>query len=378
MAHHTPAETFPPGEFIREELEARGWTQGDLAQIMGRPLRLVNELVAGKKQITPETARGLATAFGDNDPLYWMNLDSAYRLANTAPVDEAVERRANLYTRFPVREMMKRKWIEPSDNLDVVEHRVCRFFGIRSMEQTPQFDHAAKATQYDERSSLQLAWLFRAKELAQAVHSVPYSEAKLRAAINQLRKLLIAPEEIRQIPQILAESGVRFVLVEFLPGAKIDGATFWLGKSPVIALSLRFDRIDNFWFVLRHEIDHVLNRDGQVTIDIELTESLRQKKELPAEEVRANAAASEFCVPGDELRSFIVRIRPLYSEQRILLFAKRIGVHPGLVVGQLQFREEIPYTHFHKHLVKIRDIVTQTTLTDGWGTVPPLPGQIGA
>jgi HTH-type transcriptional regulator/antitoxin HigA len=60
----------------------------------------------------------------------------------------------------------------------------------------------------------------------------------------------------------------------------------------------------------------------------------------------------------------------LYSEQRILLFAKRIGVHPGLVVGQLQFRDEVPYTHFHKYLVKVREIVTQTALTDGWGTVP--------
>lgn len=94
MANRVPAEVFPPGEFIREELEARGWTQGDLAQIMDRPLRLVNELVAGKKQITPETARGLAKAFGDDDPLYWMNLDSAFRLARTAPVDEAVARRA--------------------------------------------------------------------------------------------------------------------------------------------------------------------------------------------------------------------------------------------------------------------------------------------
>ena len=90
----TPAEVFPPEEFIREELEARGWTQGDLAQIMDRPFRLVNELVAGKKQITPETARGLATAFGDNDPLYWMNLDSAYRVAQAEPVDESVVRRA--------------------------------------------------------------------------------------------------------------------------------------------------------------------------------------------------------------------------------------------------------------------------------------------
>jgi HTH-type transcriptional regulator / antitoxin HigA len=80
MATRLPAEVFPPGEFVREELEARGWTQGDLAEILGRPLRLVNELIAGKKQITPETACGLAEAFG-TDALYWMNLDSAYRLA---------------------------------------------------------------------------------------------------------------------------------------------------------------------------------------------------------------------------------------------------------------------------------------------------------
>src|SRR5262249_26134983 len=150
-----------------------------------------------------------------------------------------------------------------------------------------------------------------------------------------------------------------------------DGATFWLDEDlPVIAMSLRFDRVNNFWFVLRHELEHVLNEDGQV-IDIELTEHLQRKTALPPEEMRANDAASEFLVPKSELDGFITRVRPLYSEQRILLFAKRIGVHPGLVVGQLQFRDEIPYTHFHKHLVKVRDIITQTAITDGWGTVPP-------
>lgn len=377
MANRVPAEVFPPGEFIREELEARGWTQGDLAQIMDRPLRLVNELVAGKKQITPETARGLATAFGDNDPLYWMSLDNAYRLANSAPVDNAVARRAKLYSRFPVREIMKRKWIEPSDNLDVIEHRVCRFFGIRAIDEPLHFDHAAKADQYDERTAIQYAWLYRARELAQAIQSVSYSAKKLRAALDTLKELLAAPEEIRQVSHVLAEAGVRFVIVEYLPGAKIDGATFWLSESPVIAMSLRFDRVDNFWFVLRHEIEHVLNRDGQI-IDIELMERIREDVTFPPEEMRANFEASEFCVSQEELKGFIVRIRPLYSEQRILLFSRRLGIHPGIVVGQLQFRKEIPYTHFHKLRVKVREIVTQTTLTDGWGTVPPHLGQVGA
>jgi HTH-type transcriptional regulator / antitoxin HigA len=373
MPMRVPAEVFPPGEFIREELEARGWTQGDLAQIMGRPLQFVNELVAGKKQITPETAVGLAEAFGDDDALYWMNLDSVYRLAHVKPADEAVSRRAKLYSRFPVRELIKRNWIEPSDNLDVVEHRVCHFYRINNINTAPEFPHAAKAAQYDERSPLQWAWLFRAKQLAESVHSSQYSEHKLREAIKKLRALLVAPEEIRQVPQILAEAGVRFVIVEFLQGAKIDGAAFWLDNSPVIAMSLRYDRLNNFWHVLRHEIEHVLNRDG-LMIDVELTEQLQRKVDLPAEEVRANDAAAEFCVPTEELNGFITRVRPLYSEQRILLFARRIGVHPGLVVGRLQFREEVPYTHFHKYLPKIREIVSQTALTDGWGSVPPTPG----
>jgi HTH-type transcriptional regulator/antitoxin HigA len=381
MPTRVPAEVFPPGEFIREELDARGWTQGDLAQIMDRPLRLINELVAGKKQVTPETARGLARAFGDGDPLYWMNLDAAYRLRQLEPdEDVSVDRRAKLYSKFPVRELMKRKWIEPSKNLDVVEHRVCRFFRIKNVDERPVFAHAAKAVQYDERTALQWAWLFRAKELAEGTHSSPYSERKLRESLAKLRTLLVAPEEIRQVSRILAEVGVRFVVVEFLPGAKIDGAAFWLNDTPVIALSIRFDRLDNFWFVLRHEIEHVLNRDGDglVTIDVELTEQLQRKNALPPEEIKANTAAAEFLIPKSELDSFITRVRPLYSEQRILLFAKRIGVHPGLVVGQLQFRDEVPYTHFHKHLMKIREIVTQTSVTDGWGTVPPTPGGNGA
>ena len=154
MPNRVPAEVFAPGELIREELEARGWTQVDLAEILGRPVRLVNELVAGKKQITPDTAKGLAEAFQGTDPVFWMNLDSAYRLSKAKPVNASVRRRSNLYSLFPVREMIKRGWIEASDNLDVLEFRVRSFFEIGSLEETPVFSHAAKATQYAERTGL--------------------------------------------------------------------------------------------------------------------------------------------------------------------------------------------------------------------------------
>jgi HTH-type transcriptional regulator / antitoxin HigA len=79
MRQRIPAEVFPPGDFLREELEARGWTQSDLAQRMGRPLRSINEVVNGKKAITAETAIGLGDALGTSAE-YWMNLESVYRL----------------------------------------------------------------------------------------------------------------------------------------------------------------------------------------------------------------------------------------------------------------------------------------------------------
>ena len=59
MNERIPAEVFPPGEFLRGELEARGWTQTEFAEIISRPTRLVNEIIAGKRGITPDTARGL-------------------------------------------------------------------------------------------------------------------------------------------------------------------------------------------------------------------------------------------------------------------------------------------------------------------------------
>jgi HTH-type transcriptional regulator/antitoxin HigA len=90
MPNRTPAEVFPPGEFIREELEARGWTERDLAGILDMPVGQIDELVTGNQRITLETAHGLSSAFGDGDPHYWMNLDAAYQAAHIERDEETI------------------------------------------------------------------------------------------------------------------------------------------------------------------------------------------------------------------------------------------------------------------------------------------------
>ena len=120
MPERTVAEVFPPGEFIKEEIEARGWSQSDLAEILGVNDSVVSALINGKKSVTPDLAKALGAAFETSAQL-WMNRESSYRLFHAENTDDVVARKARLYERAPVKELIKRQWIEPSDNITVLE-----------------------------------------------------------------------------------------------------------------------------------------------------------------------------------------------------------------------------------------------------------------
>ena len=362
-----PVEVFPPGYFIREELEERGWTQGDLASIMGRPVETVNRIVTGKLTITPETARGLAAAFGTSAELL-LNLEASYQLSQVRQDNNTVARRARLFSIAPVKAMVKRGWIEPSNNIDVMEQQLKRFFKLSSVDEEPRIAAAArKATTYGETTPPVRAWYFRVKQLASVLDAKPYSKKKLEAALGELRALATHPQEARHVPRVLADVGVRFVVTEHLPKTKIDGAALWLDRNrPVIAISLRYDRIDWFWHTLAHELSHVLRHDA-LSLDEDMTsETYEAIASKPEHERLADEFASSFLVARDELDDFVQRVRPLYSKKKIQGFAQRIGVHLGIVVGQLQYRQEISYSHSREMLVKVRDVIVAAALTDGW------------
>jgi HTH-type transcriptional regulator/antitoxin HigA len=371
-----PAELFPPGDFIKEELEARGWTQEDLADILGRNPRLVNEIISGRRGITPETAKGLGDAFGTGAQ-FWMNLESAYRLSLVRATSNPVAHRATIYMKAPVRLMIKRQWIEPSESVQVLETRLLEFFQINNLGEEPKFWAVArKSTSYKTVTPAQNAWLFRARHLAPAVSAAAFTETRFKQGLGQLRTILANPEDIRHVPRILAGAGIRILIIEPLPQTRIDGACFWLdNRSPVVVLSLRYDRIDWFWYTLMHELGHVQNKDGldaNTPLDTDLVGEQAQTADTKPEfEKAADRFAAESLIPQDKLDDFIARIHPLYSRKRIVGFASLIGVPPGLVVGQLQHRGKISYAYNRDMLVKIRHIITEAALTDGWGNNLP-------
>jgi HTH-type transcriptional regulator/antitoxin HigA len=372
MAQRINPEAFTPGEYIREELVERGWTQMDLAEILGRPPQVVNEIIAGKRSITPETARGLADAFGTSAQL-WMNLEASHQLSRVSAKDDTVSRRALLYGFAPIKEMQRRGWIETTTNAEILEAQVLGFFEISALDQPVRFYHAARKSTDGSLTPGQLAWLCRTRHLARALTvEGKFSAGSISSALAQLSKLKHDAEEARHIPRVLSAAGIRFLIVEPLPHTKIDGACFWLdADSPVIALSVRYDRIDWFWHTLMHEMAHVKNKDGTEapTLDTELVGVDAQPFEDKADaEKAADLFAVDFLVNQAKLDRFVARVHPLYSKLKISAFANSNDVHPGIVVGQLQHRKRIAYAHSRDLLVKVRNIIISCTLTDGWGS----------
>lgn len=360
-------------------LKDRGWTQEELALITGRSRTAISELVLDQTGITPEMAVALSSAFG-NTPSDWMLLDADYKLSFVNHEGSAdVEKRANIFKLAPIRDMQKRGWIADTKRLDELEGELKRFFATDDLNNPIEIPKVSlRGKPVLNLNAADRAWCFKAVDMASSILVSPFSRKKLGEAERKLRKLAAYPKEARHIPNLLNDYGIRFVIVEPLPGVKIDGAAFWLETDPVIAVSIRFDRIDGFWFTLMHEFAHVLY-DDQFSVD-NLLDSMKGLS-LPstdnAIERRANEWAAQALVPAAEMDSFIRRVGPLYSRERIIQFAHRIKIHPGIIVGQLQYRQEIGYASLREMLVKMRPIITSTALTDGWNQMvtPTLGGK---
>lgn len=360
-----------PGFYIREEMEAREWSQRDLAFILGVPEQGLNLILSGKRGISPDMAKALGKAF-DVPAEFFANLQQAFDLARAKEPSPEVEVLGKMHAHYPVREMIRRGWLEKAD-VAILEEQLVRFFRVKSTAEIPYMPHAAKKSRYEERAipPAQLAWLFRVKQMAEAIPAPKYSEANLRDAVSEMQGLMLEPEGVREVPRLLANAGVRYIVVEKLTNAKIDGVCFWLdASSPVIGMSTQRDTIDNFWFVLRHEIEHVLRKHGRNIEMIDVDVQGEQEGDLEPEEVLANSAALEFTVT-DKFNGFMVRKHPYYYERDVLGFARTVNRHPGIIVGQMQRRLN-NYKYLARYLAKVRQFLLPVAMSDGWDHVAPV------
>jgi HTH-type transcriptional regulator/antitoxin HigA len=340
-----------PGAILKRELEARGWTQKDLAEIINRPPQVITEIVRGSKQITPDTAMELAAALGGSADI-WTNLETQYRLHIARARhsgSEEIAQKARLFSRLPITEMTKRGWIGPARSTSELEHEVVRFLGTTDLTEDPTvFANLRRSSSAADVAPALRAWVRRAEIVSSEQRlRTPYSPRKLHRAIPDVRALAASEEGVEKVPALLHELGIRFVIVESLPKIKIDGAAlFNKNGSPILALSMRFDRIDYFWFTLMHELAHFALEHKGGHLDLEDGET------IDGEEKAANALAQESLISSTSIRAFAAKNKP-FSREAIEEFARGERVHAGIVVGRLHYDQELPYSHMRGYLVKV-------------------------
>ncbi|MHC5829519.1 MAG: HigA family addiction module antitoxin, partial [Nostoc sp.] len=103
-----------------------------------------------------------------------------------------------------------------------------------------------------------IAWVKRVEYRAKQQTVAKFDRKQLEAAIPEILACAEQVETIARIPKLLADLGVHFVIVPHLKKTYLDGAAYYLNDKPIIALTLRYDRIDSFWFTLMHELAHIV------------------------------------------------------------------------------------------------------------------------
>lgn len=330
-----PIEAPTPVSAIRYRMEEQGLRQADLVPLIGSRSR-VSEVLAGKRALTVHMIRSLSTGLGI--PAKTLLGDQVSGESTNSEISSDIE-----WNKFPAKEMERRGWFAGTVSARTlpVEQRVREFFsGITS---EPAFAlyrrrfHGQGLT--DENRYSILAWTARVLSRANNLTSdMPaFSPERMSAdALRDLARLSYFDEGPLLAKEFLSKIGIALIVEPALPKTQLDGvALLTESQRAVIGLSIRFDRLDAFWFTLLHECVHIwkhISSAREAFVDrLEHTESESDEYR----EKEANRLARDAFIPRAIWRRSKAFLGP--TRESIQELAGDLRIHPAIVVGRLHF-----------------------------------------
>jgi HTH-type transcriptional regulator / antitoxin HigA len=321
-----------PIEAIKFRMEQSGLSQKDLIPCIGSRSR-VSEVLSGKRELTLAMIRALNAHLG-------IPAESLIR-ESQAPLPKTL---ADLdFSRFPLKEMEKNgafmgfnlgttKIAEKAE--EAVRWLVGRAGGFSA---APQF-----ALRKNDRMRLNakldtyalLGWSLQVlREASEHPASGRFNpEALTDKFIQTLVSLSVTDDGPRQAREYLNKAGIALLALPHLAHTYLDGAVFMIdAKRPVIAMTLRYDRLDNFWFVLLHELGHL--KLGHLSGD---QTWIADDLELPSNDYKQEVEADNFAAHMLLAAEFTLDAQPKVTTSEVLRYASDHGVHPAIVAGRIQ------------------------------------------
>jgi len=344
--NYAPDYAVAPGEILEELLEVRGVSKGELAKRCGLTPKTISLIIAGKAPVTPETAIQLERVLGTSANV-WNNVEASYRLRRAREEDRSeLEKHQDWLSGFPVKEMVRRRWIARGSSSSENVALVLNFFGVGSVaawegKYGTLCVRLRKAASYEPSKEALAAWIRRSEIKAAALETQPYNKEKMGKALDEIRGLSCEDPEVFEprMVNLMASAGVALIFVGELPGTHLSGATKWLSsEKAMLALSLRYKTDDHLWFTFFHETAHLkLHSKKLAYIDGTDRESQNQQEE----EAEADQFATDHLIPQGIYDRFVEK--GVFSAERIREFAKELGIAPGIIVGRLQHDKHLDW-----------------------------------
>lgn len=327
----------PPGATIKEQLVDRGMSQKEFAARMGMSEKHISRLINGDVQLTSDVAVRLEMVLSV-PAKFWNNLEAIYRekLAKVK-IENDMDEDIELSKKFPYKEMVKNGWIpdtkQPSER--VINLR--KYFEVVKLNllNDSQITRIAcrKLSESEKSYYALITWAQKAKLNARNINTSTIDINRLHSVLPQIRNMTTIPpaEFCPKLVELLASCGVALVFLPHIGGSFLHGATFYDGNKIVVGLTVRGRDADKFWFSLFHEMAHIIyNHIGQTNGTSD------------SDELEADSFAKNTLIPQNEFNHFVT-VRN-FSKESILLFSRKVGIDPGIVVGRLQKEKYIDYT----------------------------------
>ena len=344
-APFAPDWASPPGDSILDIVEERGWTQSELAQRLGYTEKHVSQLINGKVSLSVDAALRLERVLGSTAD-FWLAREANYQ-RHKARLDAAHKHAAwaSWLDELPIRDLMScraipKRRMDAKAKPDVVD-ACLRFFGVASPDEWQRHYggmQVAFRRSRAEQSDLGAisAWLRLGEQKAEKLDGPKYDRARFEKALSEIRSLTGEPPEVFEpkMRQCLRAAGVLLVLVPAIPRAHVSGVARWLSPTrPLIQLSLYGKTNDKFWFTFFHEAAHILlhanNQEEKKSVFLDDPNAAHSDDPRERE---ANQWAGNWLIPPQYAQT-LTRLR---TKAAVVEFARRINVHPGIVVGRLQ------------------------------------------
>jgi HTH-type transcriptional regulator/antitoxin HigA len=321
-----------PVDAIRFRMEQAGLEPRDLEPYIGSRSK-VSEVLSGKQSLTLPMIRALHTHLGI--PAEVLVIESSVS-NDTGTLD---------WSRFPIKEMAKRGWISSPATIkakaeDLICELIAKAGGMKAVPMPLCRRNDAMRQNAKTDTYALLAWCLKALSASrdQKVRGAYKTGTVTLDVLTSLSKLSVYEDGPRRARDLLSCLGIHLVYLPHLPKTYLDGAALRNieGDAPIIALTLRYDRIDNFWFSLLHELAHVGRHFDDATEAFVDDFSLREapsRHEDPRES-EADEWAEEALIPRELWAAAGLSVHASYSG--ILAFSQRIGVHPAIVAGRIR------------------------------------------